>query len=60
MTVVNVTGGVLEGCCQVTATASLSPSLFGMNVVGQEGDPDENELSMSFNKIIKKSSIGTS
>ena len=55
MTVVDVTGEVLGGCCQVTVTASLSPSLFGMNVVGQEGGPDENELSMLFNKIIKKS-----
>ena len=51
MTVVDVTGEVLGGCCQVTVTTSLSPSLFGMNVAGQEGGPDENELSMLFNKI---------
>ena len=39
---------ILGGCRQVTVTASLSPSLLGMNVVGQEGGPDEHELSMSF------------
>ena len=37
MTVVDVTGGVLGGCCQVTVIASLSPLPTVTTLDGHEG-----------------------
>ena len=38
MTVVNVTGGVLGGCCQVTETVVKSSFLDLVQFVGQKGE----------------------
>ena len=43
MTVVDVTGGVLGGCCQVTVVLVKSPSLFVEKLVGQEGGSEKGE-----------------
>ena len=39
MTVVDVTGGVLRGCCQVTVIASLSSCATATTLEGHEGTP---------------------
>ena len=39
MTVVDVTGGVLGGCCQVTVIASLSSCATATKLEGHEGTP---------------------
>ena len=39
MTVVDVTGGVLGGCCQVIVTASLSSCATATTLEGHEGTP---------------------
>ena len=39
MTVVDVTGGVLGGCCQVTVIASLSSCATATTLEGHEGTP---------------------
>ena len=39
MTVVDVTGGVIGGCCQVTVIASLSPCATATTLEGHEGTP---------------------
>ena len=41
MTVVDVTGGVLGGCSQVTVVLVKSPFLFAEKIVGQEGGPEK-------------------
>ena len=39
MTVVDVTGGVLGSCCQVTVIASLSSCATATTLEGHEGTP---------------------
>ena len=39
MTVVDVTGGILGGCCQVTVRALLSPLSTATTLEGHEGTP---------------------
>ena len=39
MTVVDVTGGVLGDCCQVTVIASLSSCAAATTLEGHEGTP---------------------
>ena len=39
MTVVDVTGGVSKGCCQVTVIASLSSRATATTLEGHEGRP---------------------
>ena len=43
MTVVDVTGGVLGGCCQVTVIASLSSCATTTTLEGHGGTPTNEE-----------------
>ena len=52
MTVVDVTGGVLGGCCQVTVIASLSSCATATTLEGHEGTPTSNHEG-KFNGINK-------
>ena len=48
MTVVDVTGGVLGGCCQVRVTASLSSCATATTLEGHEGTPTSEESGKVF------------
>ena len=56
MTVVDVIGGGLGGCCQVTVIASLSSCATAPTLEGHEGTPTSDVRGM-VNKVLSRSKV---